>query len=275
MFSLLRFEVQSRWGAILGWGIGLGLFGTMYITIYPQFADMMGDFDLSQVSIYEAMGVSMGGFEEYLASTVVLFLPVMLGVYGIMAGTATLGGEEENGTLEMLLATPLLRWQIVTIKAVALLLVTFIILLLAGVINMLAFSSIADQVQTETEAIALLGAVLSSWPLVATWIMIGLFLGAYLPSRKLANMIAISLFIASYFGENLAGMVDSLEWLKPFSLFTYFDSTATSLTEGAQAGDVLLLLGITAVFFVLALFSFQRRDVTVGLWPWQRATKTG
>jgi hypothetical protein len=41
--------------------------------------------------------------------------------------------------------------------------------------------------------------------------------------------------------------------------------------DGAQAGDILLLLGVTVVFFALALVGFQRRNVTVGAWPWQRA----
>jgi hypothetical protein len=34
---------------------------------------------------------------------------------------------------------------------------------------------------------------------------------------------------------------------------------------------MLVLLGIGLVSFALAIFFFQRRDLTVGLWPWQRA----
>ena len=42
-------------------------------------------------------------------------------------------------------------------------------------------------------------------------------------------------------------------------------------TEGVKASDVMVLLGAAAIFYVLALLSFQRRNVTVGAWPWQRA----
>ena len=34
--------------------------------------------------------------------------------------------------------------------------------------------------------------------------------------------------------------------------------------------DVLVLLGVALVAFSLGLVFFQRRNITVGVWPWQR-----
>ena len=59
--------------------------------------------------------------------------------------------------------------------------------------------------------------------------------------------------------------------IKPFLLFYYFDSSAALFSKGIQAGDVWALLGVAALFFVLALLSFEYRDISVGQWPWQRA----
>jgi hypothetical protein len=53
-------------------------------------------------------------------------------------------------------------------------------------------------------------------------------------------------------------------------LHTYLDSTGTSLTEGQQTSDMLVLVVVGLVAFALALVFFQRRDITVGAWPWQR-----
>jgi ABC-2 type transport system permease protein len=100
--------------------------------------------------------------------------------------------------------------------------------------------------------------------------MIGLFLGAILPSRRMAATVMTVYFVLSYFGENLAGMVKSLEPIKYFSLFNYYDTTATTFADGPQLSDILTLLGIAAVFYVLAVICFQRRNITVGAWPWQR-----
>jgi ABC-2 type transport system permease protein len=79
------------------------------------------------------------------------------------------------------------------------------------------------------------------------------------------------IFVASYFGKTLTGLVDSLEGVRRLSVFTFYNTSVTVFSEGVQAGDTAILLGLAALFFVLALLSFQRRNVTVGAWPWQRA----
>ena len=270
MFSLLVHEIRTRLGAIVGWGIGLTAFGAMYIAIFPQVAEQitsMGDF-----SVYRAMGMEMNSFEGYIASVVILFVPLLLGVYAIITSTKTLAGEEDSGTLELLLAMPLSRGQIASVKAAAIAIVMAAILVLAGLGNALVLIPIKQTVEVGVGSMQLLLAVLSAWPLVMAFAMIGLFLGAFLPSRRLAATTTTVLFVASYFAENISEMVASLEPLKPFSLFSYFDSTAAIFTDGPIFVDLGLLVGIALVFFVLTLLSFARRNVTAGAWPWQRAS---
>ena len=269
MFNLLKREIVSRRNAILGWGIGLALFATMYIGIYPEMAEEIQMMDLSDISFYQAMGVEMGSFPGYLSSTVVQFMTVILGVYAIIAGTGTLAGEEDGGTLELIVAAPLPRWQIVAMKALALALVLLLIQAIAAAGSVAVFSAV--DVETEVTAGDLFLAVMSGWPLLLAFAMLSLVLGAFLPTRRVAAMAATVLFIASYFGEGLLGMVSSLEPLRPLSLFYYFDATPAIFTEGVDAADVALLLGVALLFFVLALLSFERRNITVGAWPWQRA----
>jgi ABC-2 type transport system permease protein len=101
--------------------------------------------------------------------------------------------------------------------------------------------------------------------------MIGLFLGAYLPHKRPAAAIATVIFVTSFFGRNLVDLVDSLENLKPFFLFTYLDTTPTIFKEGVNPADLWTLLGVAVVFLLLAILAFQRRNITVHAWPWQRA----
>jgi ABC-2 type transport system permease protein len=271
MVNLLRHELRSRLGAMIGWGIGLVLFGSMYTSIFPQVSDQMAA--LADLSIYQAMGIEVGSFEGYIGSTVVLFIPVLLGIYAIVTSTQTLAGEEEGGTLELVLAMPLHRWQVVTMKALALAVSVLIILVIAGLGNALVLTAIKATVEVDVTPSQLFVAVLNGWSITLAFLMIGLFLGAFLPSRRLAALTLTVVLIASYFGENMAGMVESLEVIKPFSLFTYFDSSSKVFTDGVQAADVGVLLAVAAFFFALALLSFQRRNVTVGAWPWQRGVK--
>jgi ABC-type transport system involved in multi-copper enzyme maturation permease subunit len=65
-------------------------------------------------------------------------------------------------------------------------------------------------------------------------------------------------------------MISSLERVKGLFLYNYFESSAEALINGQQPADLLVLLLVALVAFGLAVFFFQRRDITVGAWPWQR-----
>ena len=269
MGNLIIHELRSRWKGIVGWAIGLTLFGAMYISVWPQAADQM--VGLAELSIYQAMGINLRSFEGYMGSVVILFLPLLLGIYSIVTATRALAGEEDDGTLELVMARPIARWQIVAAKGFAIGIALIVILLLAGAGDAAVLAAIKTSYETTVMPIDLFLVLLTAWPITMAFAMISLFAGAFMPSRRIAVIVATVVLIGSYFGENITGMVGSLEFVKPFSLFTYFDSSATVFAESAKASDVAILIGVAAAFLALAVISFQRRNVTVGAWPWQRA----
>ncbi|MCA9940272.1 MAG: ABC transporter permease subunit [Anaerolineales bacterium] len=272
MFRLLWQELVLRRNSIIGWGLGLTFFPFVYVGIYPQIAkEIQGMQAILDLQIYKMMGISLGNFEDWMASTVILFVPLLASIYAVINGTATLAGEEEDGRLEMIVALPIPRWQIVVVKAVALGVVLLILHLIVALATVGVFLAIQDQVATSVVAADIVWAVLSGWPLALAIGMISLFLGAFCPNRRTAALIATAVIIVSYFGSNLAGMVSSLEPLRPIFLFTYLDATDSVFIDGPRASDVLILLGVALGAFALALFFFQRRNITVGVWPWQRA----
>ncbi len=272
MFNLLLHELRVRLGAMIGWGIGLILFVLIYLPVYPSMQEQLQAFDIESIAIYQAMGISsMNTLEGYASSTIVQFIPILLGIYALINGTATLAGEEDNGTLELLVAMPLARWQIVTIKAVAMVIATLLIALMAALGAVGVFLAIEGQIETTMTAMDLFWAVMSGWPLALALMMISLFLGAYLPSRRIASVVATLVFIVSYFGNSVANLTDQLEPLRPIFLFSYLNISPQVFTEGVNGSDMAVLLATAVFFFLLALASFQRRNITVGAWPWQRA----
>lgn len=271
MLSLLLQELRFRRGAIVGWGIGLSLLPVVYIGMYPSFADQMAGFqELMDLAIYQAMGMSMASFEGFIASSVTNLIPVILCIYAILNGTGTLSGEEESGRLELIVALSIPRWQIVAVKAVVLGVALFLILAIAGAGGALALAALEGQVETAVTPMGLFFDLLAAWPLTMAFAMISLFLGAFSSTRRMASMLATVGVLVSYFGSNLAGMISSLEPIQKFLLFHFYDATAEALVDGQQIGDILVLLAVALVAFGGALFFFQRRDITVGNWPWQR-----
>ncbi len=269
MVRLIWQELKFRRNAIIGWSVGLSLLPLVYIGIYPSVAEEMEG--LADLEIYQALGMSLGTFPDWVGSILVIFMPLVAAFYAMINGTGTLAGEEEDGRLEMVVTLPLPRWQIVAAKAIALAVSSLIIFVVVATVSVLVFLSIESQIETELVALDLFTAVLLAWPLVFAVGMISLFLAAFAPSRRLALAIAGAILMISYFGNNLAASTAALEPFEPFFLFTYLDASGQAVLQGQQAGDVLILLAIGLVAFALAIFFFQRRNLTVSDWPWQRA----
>jgi len=269
MFRLLVQELKFRRNAIIGWGLGLCFFPIVYIGIYPSVAEEMAG--LADLEIYQAMGVSLGTFADWVGSILILFVPLLISVFAVINGTGTLAGEEEDGRLEMIVTLPLPRWQIVASKAFALSITTFIILLIVSLVSVPVFLSIESQLETDLIATDLVSGLLATWPLTFAVGMISMFLATFSSRRRIASLIATVILIISYFGTNLAGSTTAIEPFKPFFLFTYLDYTGNGVIQGQQSGDILVLMAIGLVAFALAIVFFQRRKLTVGLWPWQRA----
>lgn len=269
MFRLLVQELKFRRNAIIGWSLGLCFFPLVYISIYPSVADEMAG--LADLEIYQAMGVSLGNFADWVGSILLVFLPLVAAIYAIINGTGTLAGEEEDGRLEMVVTLPLPRWKILTAKAIALSMSTFIIILVISLVSFGVFKGIEGQIEATFTDTELLTAVLYTWPMVFAVGLLSMFLATFCANRRIASMISFAILLVSYFGSNLAGSTKVLEPFEPLFIFTYLDSTGQAVPNGQATGDILVLIGIGLVSFLLALFFFQRRKLTVSAWPWQRA----
>lgn len=268
MFNLFRHEITSRWIAILGWGIGLALFASMYIAIYPSIAEEMAG--LAGIQIYQAMGIDLASFAGYIASVVVQIIPIILGVYVIMVGTGTLAGEDDNGTLELVVAMPLKRWQIVAMKAAALAVVLFLIIVIMGLGSALTLTLVKQTTEVDVTAGQLFVALLGAYPMQLAFFCMGLFLGTITPNRRVAVAIMALIYIGSYLANSLSNLTESLEGLETISLFAYVNTSASVFEEGLDPNNLLILVAVALIFFLLALWGFQQRNITVGQWFWQR-----
>jgi ABC-2 type transport system permease protein len=271
MLKLLWHELFTRRWEILGWGIGLSGFAWMYLGLYPSMQDQMAAFDLSEIAFYEAIGVTdMVSFEGYAAGTVVNLLPIILAVYAITTSTWALAGEEDAGTLEMLVTLPLPRWQIVLTKALGIALALLLICLLAAVGAMSVFAFIASDITTIIEQpTAWIPIMLSAWPLTLAFGFAAFAFGAITPSRSVANMFGTIFFLGSYIGKAVTSMTTDYEALRPLFLFHYYDNTRAVFTDGINLGNQAILLTVALVFLALTLLAFQRRNLTVGRWVWR------
>ncbi len=276
MISLMLHEVRVRRRTIIGWALGLGFFAVMYMSFYPALPEEMRNLDIGSVEIYQSLGVeSMATFEGYLDSTVINFLPLLVGAFGIVLGAGALAGEEDAGTLEHLAALPISRLQLYVAKAVAVIVAAVLSLLAVGAVAAAVFLALESEIDTSVTAADVFWVLLGHSLIAFVFVSLGLFLGAFLPTRGSALAAASAILVVTFFGNNLAGMVTELESVQPIFPFSYFRRYADMLTGDVPWDDVLVLIAMGAVLLVLGAIAFGARNLTVAAWPWQRPQPAG
>jgi ABC-2 type transport system permease protein len=273
MWRLIAIELRKRRGAMTGWGIGMALFAAMILSVAPALADQLSQFDLSEIAIYQAMGIT--GAIDSVANLLAMYIPffgLMLAVYGTITGSNALAGEEDNGTLEMLLSAPIPRWKVVVSKIVAIGLALLVICLFTFAGFVLMMPAARESLAGRISALDFLNASLDMWPLAFFFAMLALFAGAYLPRRGHALGFALTVLIGSYLFNNLIRTVGSadLERLLVWQPFHYYIGGDVIIKRGVDYGATGVLVAAALVCAGLALMAFQRRNITVGAWPWQR-----
>jgi beta-exotoxin I transport system permease protein len=204
-------------------------------------------------------GVDFGTPAGYLGAELFSFMmPLLLLVAGIGAGARSIAGEEEAGTLDLLLANPLSRVRLALEKlgAVAIELIALGIVLLAA----LEVSARVAGMRIAFDKLA--AASVSAVLLALAFGAIAFLLGAAMGHRGRAVGIASALAVAAYLLNSLASLIKGIESLRPISPFYHY-AASDPLHSGLQAGHVLVLAGIILVASAAAPLLFDRRDLAV------------
>jgi len=123
--SIIRSELQVRSRATLGWVVGVVLLVVMIIAFYPAVRNL-SSLDAIYAGLPKALQGLLGGSDlvsptGYLRTQLfAFFLPVVLLIFGMGRGAATLAGEEEDRTLDLLLAQPISRVSLYVTKSITL-----------------------------------------------------------------------------------------------------------------------------------------------------------
>jgi len=250
---------DQRW-QILGFGLALAIIGALDVLIWPSYRDTLQNLDLPP-ALQALLGsdLSIATPAGFLSSEFFSWTPVLLIVYAVLQGTGAVAGEEGAGTLELLLSQPVTRTRVLLEKAGTVLLgsVAILALALAGFAMTVPF--VAIDVGLPDVAVA----VANMLPITLLFFALALWLGALLPGRGIAVAITIGIVTAGYVANTFAQGIPALRDLRYGSPFYYYGA-GLPLVHGIDWPHVALLLGLAALFVVLALRAFQRRDIGAG-----------
>jgi beta-exotoxin I transport system permease protein len=250
--------------AIGWWSLGLIATAALMIAVYPSVRDNP-DLNKMVENYPDAFKAFLGLGENvdytsavgYLNSELFAFMvPLLLLIAAIGAGARATAGEEERGTLDLLLANPISRRRLVLEKLAALAAEIAILASVLWLALLVGIEAIGMNISPARLAAATLAAALLAFAFGA----IALFLGAALGRRGAAIGIAAAGAVAAYLISSLAELVDFLKPLRGASPFYHYTAN-DALRAGLAVEHIgfLLLLGVAAV--VAALIAFQRRDL--------------
>lgn len=264
MLTIFGYQITRYRGQILGWGLALALLGIYVIAFYDTAAAQSEQVLALMESLPPEMMALFGGAADflspsgYLETYVFSYFPLLLGIYAALAGSGLLAADEENGTLDLLMAYPVSRFRLLSGRLLALALALVLILGLTwlGFVIPLRTSSI------EVTAPQLGPAFLSLLSVTLVYAAFGLLLSMLLPSRQLAASGGALLVVADYLINALANINPDLENIARLLPQGYYQGGAAVLDPnwGWTAG----LLGAAALLALLSAALFQRRDIRVG-----------
>lgn len=248
--------------ALLGWAVGLAGVSLVYAGFYPSvnqpaFAEAMANFPPALMETFGWAGIVSA--EGYLGSTVLgLLAPVLTIILAAATGARAIAGDEEAGTLELVLTYPVGRTSVLLHRAAALV----VVMLLAGGVVLLALLAVSGPAELDILASRLAAASAQLSLLGICFGTLALAVGALIGRRAVALAVTAVAAVAAYLGNTLARQVDALSWLEPLSPFRYY-SGGEPLRNGFQAGDAAILAVISLVLVTIGAFAFSRRDVAV------------
>jgi len=194
---------------------------------------------------------------------VVFAHPVMLVLsvaFGIAFASGALAGEIERRSIALLLVRRVTRPQIV--GGVAL-------MLLLGSAFLMALLWMGTAVWTTVYDLGPVSLTAFAWVagtgLAVLWALGGVALLASAATSEggRAAGVAAAFAIAAYVGNYLANLSSQWRWLKPYSVFGYWDPQEIVRRGTGQWTDLYVPLAVAASAVILAAIVFSRRDIAV------------
>lgn len=249
-------SIDDRWRTTTLGSAAVGLFLVLGLAAYREI-DLSVYTDLPE-SIRSVMNIPDGADVASLGFGVIYNLMAAMTLAGlaISIGASSFAGEERDGTIGLLLATPRSRTQVLAAKTAAMLIV-----LTGGAAILLAAGYAAP---------ALLGVEMGStsvWALVVHLFANALFfgfaavaIGAWTGNRALASGVTAGVMVVSYVAVGMLPLVDSLADAVRVFPWYYFDGSQP-LSNGISASHVVVQLGGAAIFAGAAFVGVTRRDL--------------
>ncbi len=262
--NLIRKIVNDRWPGALIYLIGIEAFVLLSAALYPTVKNMKGLDEIikkTPKSVFKLFGMSstdFTSFNNYMVGRLLgLVWVIVVAAFVIAFARAMVAGEREEGTLELLLAQPIERWNVLTSEGLVLL-AGIIGLVVATVLGTVAFGAAFGAHITFAGYFAFVPAASALFIAIAGY---SIFFSAIMRDARRVAMAAAGLTLAFYmmhFAASYSSVADKVDW---FGIFHYYDPLKVLNSGNVPVKSFLILLAFGAIGFCAALLVFRHKDI--------------
>lgn len=250
-----RRDTADRFPLAIAVGAILIVFSAVAFAIYSPMASSLdaiaSTFPEEILSIVGEVGP--GG---YVVSELFNVLgPLFLVAFALIIGSTLLAGEEEDGTMGLLLAHPVTRLKVVAAKCATLL----AMVLIATTLFWIGVTLSAAYQEVDLDQGGIAATCLHLLALSACFGLIAVAAGAATGRPGIAGAISGTIAALSYLGASMLPLAGLERWAQ-FSPWYYYNGSEP-LTNGLNPLHLAVLLGIAALAAVVAVLTFSRRDL--------------
>lgn len=272
MLAEFRHSLRRLRGQSIGWGIGVALYGVMMAALYRSVVEMEGleqmirGYPKELMAFFgdvQAMASPAGYMDVYFFS----YMTLIIGVFVVSAFASVLVGDEEKGTLDLVLAYPISRTALFWGRFLGLVVAVAFIL----VLGWLGWVIPAGSSGLDLSWVEMARPFLSLFAQLILFGALTLLLSMILPSARLAAMLSGALLVGNFLLKGLVVLDSGLETVFRFTPLYYYQGGAA--INGLDWAWLVGLLAISAALAIVGWACFLRRDIrTAGESGWQWPT---
>ena len=259
--SLLTRDARGAAGPALWWGVGLGTYALLMTVLLRQVQQNLEDL-LADAARNNPMAAQLidrftrGGdiaTNMVFLSAVFSLLVVVVAAFAVSLANRW-ASDEEEGRLELILATPTSRHVVMLTRFAA----CAIGLTLATASIFIGTALGATAVGMELDIPRVAEASFGMVPVGLVVAAIGYLVAGWLRSRAMTGILG-ALVVASFVLTLLAPLFD---WPRVLLQLSIFEQYGTPLVDGLNGRAVLGQLGVAAATLAAAMVRFDRKDLT-------------
>lgn len=267
--NIFKWELRRTRKLLLGWTMAFVLLQLMYSSFFPSMVSEEGGLLLAKLNMLPKFFLKMFGLENLDLTNILhyyamqgQFIVMLIGsVFAVKIGSSMIVKEENDKTVEFLMAKPITRNSIITAKLFALL---TIILIFDGTI-MIANLIFFNVFNTSNTFDFKLFWILSLSPLFIHLSagLLGFLISALQRKLGKADMFSLGCVFSLYGVSVLAKLTEKLNFLKFFSPYSYFDPSNIVKTRSLDITYLVLFLIESLVFITITYLYFRKKDIYI------------